>query len=600
MGVDDTVTERPDAAGRPSGKGSVLTGIRTIRDNLGLIGLTRRSLAVLAGLAFLSGIAQAGILIVLVSVATELAAGNNAESPSLFGLGGHSAERSIAIGFALTAVFLVTEIGLTWLKASLLERCNLASRTALIRAFSRADYPTQIGRSRGDTQQVLLGLSADAVNLIFIFNNGMAGAVSFSALVITAVVLSPGGAGLVFAGLALVALPLRPLLRRSSRLGGRNVSLQRRLGTLAAERIDMVLEVRSFGVDGPADETLLSANRELATNAKRARLASGTNGVVFRAGAFVLVLIMLAVISRYDVTSFTALAGSLLILVRSLNYAQVVQNALQETNERAPSLDQLAEEVSRLRAGAEIVDPSAEVLLPGSAVETLELRDVSFSYDGARDAIAGIDLTIQRGEFVAIVGPSGSGKSTLVRLLLRLFPPSSGAIFADGVDIADVPHVDWRRRLSFVPQESRLQAGPAREAIRFFREGIPDEQVEHAARRAHVLTSLLERPGGLASEVGFGGGELSGGQRQRVALARALVGEPDILLMDEPTSALDPRSEGLIKQTLLELRGDATVIVISHRMSTIENADRLFLMQDGTLRELEDAVEAARYVDVSD
>jgi ABC-type multidrug transport system fused ATPase/permease subunit len=155
---------------------------------------------------------------------------------------------------------------------------------------------------------------------------------------------------------------------------------------------------------------------------------------------------------------------------------------------------------------------------------------------------------------------------------------------ADGRDIRDLSKHDWARRITFVPQQSHLVAGTIADNIRFLRGGISDAEVERAARLAHLHEDVALFPDGYHRQVGERGSHLSGGQQQRLCIARALVEKPDVLIMDEPTSSLDVRSEHFIRASLLELREQMTVIIVAHRLSTLDICDRIMVVQDGELK----------------
>lgn len=184
---------------------------------------------------------------------------------------------------------------------------------------------------------------------------------------------------------------------------------------------------------------------------------------------------------------------------------------------------------------------------------------------------------------VGIIGPSGAGKSTLVKLLLGVRDPSEGRVLVEGIDLREVDREWWTERVAFVAQDAQLFTGTVAENIRFFRHGIDDAAVRRAAARAHVLADVEALPEGFDTHLGERGSQLSGGQRQRLSIARAIAGGPDVLILDEPTSALDMRSEQLIRETLNELHGEQTVIVIAHRMSTLQQCDRLLVVDGGHL-----------------
>ncbi|OWY62179.1 hypothetical protein B7486_59835 [cyanobacterium TDX16] len=192
-------------------------------------------------------------------------------------------------------------------------------------------------------------------------------------------------------------------------------------------------------------------------------------------------------------------------------------------------------------------------------------------------------MVLRRGAAVGVVGPSGAGKSTFVQLLLGLREPTEGRITADGVDVRDLEPAGWFARVSVVPQEPLLLATTVFDNIAFRREGVTVEQVEEAARRAHVHDEIVAFPDGYQTRVGERGSQVSGGQRQRICIARALVGDPHLVVFDEPTSALDPQSEHRVQLALDELRERAVVVVVAHRLSTLDRCDEIVVFRDGRL-----------------
>jgi ABC-type multidrug transport system fused ATPase/permease subunit len=219
-----------------------------------------------------------------------------------------------------------------------------------------------------------------------------------------------------------------------------------------------------------------------------------------------------------------------------------------------------------------------------NSVRELRADNVSFEYVRAQPVLRQVSFSLHAREIAGIIGPSGGGKSTLVQLLLGLRDPSSGSILADGRDIREFAKEEWARKATFVPQAAHLISGTAADNIRFLRTGVSDADVMRAAKLAHIHDDLVAFPEGYDRQVGEHGGHLSGGQQQRLCIARALVEAPDVLILDEPTSALDVRSEHLIRTSLLGLKDRMTVVVIAHRLSTLEICDRIMVIQDGELR----------------
>ena len=212
--------------------------------------------------------------------------------------------------------------------------------------------------------------------------------------------------------------------------------------------------------------------------------------------------------------------------------------------------------------------------------------DVTLIYD-ADDGktLDALSIRIPKGKTIALAGESGSGKSSIVSLLLRLYDPTNGAVLVDGRDLRDIDSDSWRDMLGYVSQETFIFNDTIRENIRFGRLDASDEDIENAARLANAHHFIMSFANGYDTIVGERGTRLSGGQRQRITLARALVRDVDILILDEATSALDSESEKVIQDTLFDLYGKRTIIVVAHRLSTIQMADQILVLDDGQVIE---------------
>jgi ABC-type multidrug transport system fused ATPase/permease subunit len=217
----------------------------------------------------------------------------------------------------------------------------------------------------------------------------------------------------------------------------------------------------------------------------------------------------------------------------------------------------------------------------------VEFRDVHFRYPTREDVevLKGISLKAAAGEKIALAGSSGAGKSTIIQLLLRFYKPEQGDLLVDGKKVEEYDLRAFRANIGIVPQEVILFGGTIRENIAYGRRGATDAEIEAAAENANAAEFIRNFPEGLSTIVGERGVRLSGGQRQRIAIARAILRDPRILILDEATSSLDAESERLVQDALDRLMVGRTTIIIAHRLATIRNVDRIYVIDKGRIAE---------------
>ncbi|MBT3318361.1 MAG: ABC transporter ATP-binding protein [Clostridia bacterium] len=212
----------------------------------------------------------------------------------------------------------------------------------------------------------------------------------------------------------------------------------------------------------------------------------------------------------------------------------------------------------------------------------VEFKDVSFSYFGAQEpAIKGISLTAKPGEVTAIIGGTGSGKSTLVKLIPRFYDVTKGQVLVDGVDVKDFPQLALRERIGYVPQKINLMSGTIAKNVRYGKEDASDEQVREALQTAQASEFVDELLDGIESAVAQGGTNYSGGQKQRLCIARALVRKPEVYIFDDSFSALDFKTDAKLRRAMKGEMKDATVFIVAQRVSTVMNAERIIVLDDG-------------------
>ena len=283
--------------------------------------------------------------------------------------------------------------------------------------------------------------------------------------------------------------------------------------------------------------------------------------------------------SHLTVGSFIALLGGMFLLYDPIKNISRIHVSIQACMGAAMSILEL------LATKPTIADRPGAIALKKSDGR-LALENVNFSYDATGvhgNALSEINLSIEPGTKVALVGASGAGKSTILSLLMRFYDPQSGRVLIDGHDLRDITLHSLHDQIGIVTQESFLFHDTIRENIRFGRLDATDAEIEEAARLAHAHEFITEQPQGYKTLVGDKGCLLSGGQQQRISIARALLKAAPILLLDEATSALDSESEKMIQDALEKLSKGRTVVAIAHRLSTILGSDMIVVMDQGRI-----------------
>lgn len=304
-------------------------------------------------------------------------------------------------------------------------------------------------------------------------------------------------------------------------------------------------------------------------------------------------IITIAAVGLFLIIGSRALGnGSFTALPVLLTFITVVYRMANRLQVAITSIGTTAYNLGPLLRLQEILDPQDKEFIKKDGKEfqgfenKIEFNDVSLQYlKDRKHALHHISLTIPKGTTIAFVGASGSGKSSLVDLLVRLYEPTSGKIYVDGINLQEYSLTSWRKILGVVSQDIFIFNESIADNIRFGLKGTTDEEIIEAAQAAQIHDLIDELPEGYQTIVGERGYRLSGGQRQRLSLARALLRKPEILILDEATSSLDSHSEQLIQKALNNLKKRCTLIVVAHRLSTISNADNIFVLEKGRLIE---------------
>ena len=393
----------------------------------------------------------------------------------------------------------------------------------------------------------------------------------------------------VFVVAPLIALTARVLSRHFRRYSSRIQENMGEVSRITDEALRGLRIIKVFGGTLRENERFARANESnKSLHLKLIMARAGGDGLTMLLAAIGVALVAWFVAGysgtgELQVPRFTGFMGAMLLLMTPLKHLTNVNAAMQRGIAAATSVFGL------LDSAVESAEASASAgQAPARARGRLEFRNVSFSYEreGAA-ALRDVTLDIEPGERVAIVGRSGSGKSTLVSLIPRFFEPDSGELRLDGRPLNDWPLPALREQIALVTQDVMLFNDTLAGNIAYGAlSGTDSGAIEAAARAAHVMEFVESRRGGLDSVVGEGGLSLSGGERQRVAIARALLKDAPVLILDEATSALDSRSESHVQEALDRLMRGRTTLVIAHRLSTVEHADRIVVLEQGSIVEV--------------
>ncbi len=551
-----------------------------------LIKRPRRSAAVLIGAASIGGLAEAGVLVVIVLTAVSL---TDPSAPTVSLPASDqvlSIEQLLILAAILAVVSLLTHLVIARLSATVSAEVIERSRIGAIDGFLDASWDRQSLTREGALQETISTLSYQASQLTAVLATGVAALVNLTAFLIlaltvdivsTVVVLLCGGA--MFAA-------LRPISRLTHRRSQEFVRSNSEFSEEVSRLSTLAMELKVFGAKRAAAERLLAMNVATAELYRRTRFLVRFGASLYRDLAVVFLVATIAVVYLVGGDALLGISTVVILIVRAISSAQIVQASNQSVSEALPSVQELYERIDQLCAGA----PSTGTRTI-DRIDSVELENVTYAYGDNGQVLHGITLRVGCGEVIGVVGPSGGGKSTLVQILLRLRLPLNGSVRVSGHDYEEYDPDCWSRLVSLVPQEPRLMEGSIADNIRFFRPGIGDEQVVEAAAQAHILAEVERLPEGFATVLGPRGGGLSGGQRQRIAIARSLVGGPQLLVLDEPTSALDTVSERLFQETLRSLKGRMTMVIVAHRITTLDSCDRLVVIDRGRVEATGSAAE---------
>ncbi len=358
------------------------------------------------------------------------------------------------------------------------------------------------------------------------------------------------------------------------------------LAGATTETLRNVELVKSLGLEEQETGRLNAVNDRILElelkKVKLIRMMSFIQGTTLNTLRSAILFLMLWLIFHHDITlgQFFSLLFYSFFVFGPLSELGTVAAQYQETKASWEALEEIMD-----------IPPEKEPAAPKpiGPLQGVKMEKVSFTYGSADiPSIRSVELEVNQGETVAFVGPSGSGKSTLVKLLVGLYPPTSGRILVNGTDLQSADKKELRRRIGYVSQETQLFAGTIRDNLLFVNPGASDDACITALRQAAALPIIERGEKGLETRIGEGGIKISGGERQRLAIARALLRDPELIIFDEATSSLDSLTEQEITGTIREIAGNRPnlmMVLVAHRLSTVSHADRIYVLEKGRIVE---------------
>jgi ATP-binding cassette subfamily B protein len=444
---------------------------------------------------------------------------------------------------------------------------------------------------RTHSGEVMSRLTADTTQIKAVAGSAISQALRNTIMLIGALVMmiitSPSLSLLVLIAIPVIVLPLIGYGRTVRRLSRAAQDTLAEASAYAAENLSAVRTMQAFGHED-------AVARRFAAACERA-FEAARNRLLARAGltGLVILLVVSSIVGVLWYGSAAVISGEITggRLSQFVIYALFAAGALGELSEVWGETTQAAGAAERitefLTIAPEIASPANPVTLPRPVKGEIEFRNVRFGYTGRAGvpALDGVSFRVAPGERVALVGPSGAGKSTILNLLLRFYDPTSGQVLIDGTNVATLALDDLRSLTALVPQEVALFADTVAENIRYGTPDAADTDIVRAAVAAQADGFIRALPQGYDTRLGERGVSLSGGQRQRIAIARAILKNAPILLLDEATSALDTENEIAVQRALESLTKGRTTIVVAHRLSTVQNADRILVLDQGRIVE---------------
>lgn len=502
----------------------------------------------------------------------------------LFAFAGITFSFRFLLGF-IVALFLARAVALAvfgYLRGWIIADFLYHETSAMLRKLFAASWPFLLQQKLGVVHTTIIRDLQRTSNLLGSVSQAIQSFSGFLIYLLVALNISPTTTLCTLAGGGLLLVVVRPFLSRTRHAGETMSETEKQLSQFITEHTIGMKSLKTAGAESRAmraGDRMLAALRFLQI---RLAFIMSLSTSLFQPFTIIFVIVLFAVTYHLPGFNLISFAATLYLIQKIFTYLESGQSSLHVISELVPYAQQTISFKHELSVHKEEKQKGQKPFVFNKAIT---YEGVSLSYPGAGTVLHGIDMQIEAGKTVALIGPSGGGKTSTADLLMRLFEPAEGRILLDGVPAQDIELAQWRAQFAYVSQDIFLFNGTIEDNIRFYRDELTQGDIEEAARQANIYDFIMSLPEGFKTTTGDRGVMLSGGQRQRVALARALAGKPQVLVLDEATSALDHESESLIQSSIKNLHGRVTVLIIAHRLSTVENADRIVVLERGRILE---------------
>ncbi|MBI5728767.1 MAG: ABC transporter ATP-binding protein [Candidatus Magasanikbacteria bacterium] len=483
--------------------------------------------------------------------------------------------------FVLFMVKAAVVFIVAYVSARFNTRYERNTRSSLFRLTLGATWPYLSKQNLGHLEQVLTTDVNYSSNLLSYLSTVLLTVANLVVYGLIAINISPAIALLTAIAGVIIFFVFKPFFHKNKMLSGKLESVYKQLAHYVNESMLGVKTIKSLAVEPSVKRRGdISFDQASDLGVRIVSTRNFTNALLQPVGLLFVVLIF-AFFYKMKSFNFASFAVIVYAINKIFAFLQIAQSQIHAISSYVPyvqSIERYREEV----AAHQELDVGDQLF---SFHHSLEFKEVNFSYAPARGALRDISFSIKKGEMLGIVGPSGAGKTTIVDLILRLLRPESGQILLDNQNITELPLTVWRSKLGYVSQDIFLMNDTIENNIRFYNDALTKEEMVRSAKMANILDFIESLPQKFSTLIGERGVKLSGGEKQRIILARTLARKPDILILDEATSALDNESELLIQKSIEGLKGTVTVVAIAHRLSTVLAADRLLVVENGTITE---------------